>query len=568
MLLCSKTLRHILFLFLVIFACFKNSAMASGNGKCQTIFDSMALKEKFRDAYNYLLGLPIKSRLKVFASKAKIVSKFQGRETVVQEFIDELNFAVRKGVMTEAQATKIIRDSKIDIIKKHFTTNGKVEFRLTENDYIKVRLDSIRQKLMTSKRASADKIDAALSNGHFLNFKQDSATFEKMFFDIEDTFDSALKKLPSGTVDDLLDYLIFLGHQHERDFALGLRQFPSFLKSPDDYGSLVKKFIKLQESTVKFGKEEELRLTKILLKRGKSKNVARKVAKRMAQRNVKQYENRLFSCNSRRPGPERRTAGKNFTKFAIGLGITSTIGVYSYRNWDKEKDNKWLGVLGLDIVTAAILSFVRSKLLASGSPLAEKVTGSIFGLGFLGTVGSTYAVDGTLKYGFSKVYGSLLGMSDEEADAKLKEYFKDPKRVESLEKLYLVLEKYNMHEHYINAIPKVSEAFANGEIGEDFFDDQEVKEFLIKGLIQSEYDENKGFLSTGSHDSDLYLFDRIWFVPMTMRSVAVNLFIYKVLCVNGEKPINAFMKASAIAVAEQAIFTPLYYKAREWATGI
>lgn len=547
------------------------SAEASFSSKvkdCLQFFGQVLKKGDRRKAFNVVLKLPSYVRLKILTIRGKLVKDLITRERIVQSFVDELNFVVRMGHMTEAEATTLIRETKLDIIQKYFTKDGKVEFKLVEDDYIKSRLQEIRKNVEESGVVLTSNLDDAFQEAQYLNLRYDHNTLEQVFKEMESTFRKTFNDPKSGNTDRLVQYLDFLSYQGERDFIRGLREINTVALPSDVHGKMVKKFFNIQSRIERYELAEAQSLKRIAVSKGKSPIVAERFANKMAANKARRLEELTYACKTKKFTPERQQAAKNFTKFSVGLGIASTSAFFAISNWDKDKDGQWYGKLSFEVFAAVVLSWVRAKILSAQNAHVDQFFKAFFGNNVVSTGVQTYATDSVLKYGAANAYAELFGVSEEEANMQLQEYFTVDSRREAVEKLYHVMEEYQMHDKYAKAMEKVSIAYANGELSDDLFKDEEVKEYLLQSIVQLEYDETKGALNTGSHQNDLYVFDRLWFLQATPRSLAISYFIYRTLCLGKNTPVKAFAKAFAIASLERVIFDPLYFKVRKWATGI
>ena len=172
-----------------------------------------------------------------------------------------------------------------------------------------------------------------------------------------------------------------------------------------------------------------------------------------------------------------------------------------------------------------------------------------------------------LKYGSSSIYARLFGVSEKEAEQKFKSYFNTPDKIKAVEDLYLTIKKYGLDEKYVQEIKKISSLIESGMLNEETINQDDIKNYLLAGIVQQDYDKKKGLLSTGSVEGDLFLFDRLWFIPGTARGLYVNYYIYRMLCLGKMSPYRTFLGALGISAVERLIFGPSFYLLRKKATG-
>jgi len=271
---------------------------------------------------------------------------------------------------------------------------------------------------------------------------------------------------------------------------------------------------------------------------------------------LKTYENLSLSCRSKGQTFAKRQAAKNGTKFFMGVGLVSTSGSYFYNNWDKEKDSKWYGNLGYDIVTASIFNFAFAKILGNNQS------------GFATTSVKSYATFAGLDFLSAQAYSELFGVSKDDAVERLNEIVAQPEAREKLEQLFNELESEDLDGDVQKVITDLSQLNEVSSL-EEMLASEETREKLIEAISLDMYYKDSGdWIRTGDKGTDRYLFHRAYDSIGTPKGIAVGMVIFNILCRDATNPKKALAKALSIYIADKIASDFIYYKLRRKAINL
>ncbi|MFT6604685.1 MAG: hypothetical protein ACJARO_002209 [Bacteriovoracaceae bacterium] len=282
-----------------------------------------------------------------------------------------------------------------------------------------------------------------------------------------------------------------------------------------------------------------------------------------------------YGCRSTKWTPERKAAGNTFKKFTIGIGLASSIGAYTYQNYDRDIDAKWIGRLGYELTAGVLVGLVASKIVSNpeNSPVALALKKYFFSRG-------TGLVD-------MFAYGSLFGISNEQAQERLDNLMKDPNRRAEIEKLRQYMDQKNLYQKFKESFIEKVKNFKQSGVGvenkgdgmitepvsgnsinwdsmtEEDLEDDEIQNLLMTSIISQMYDEQKGdLIATGNVGSDRFAFHAAYGALLLPKDTFVSLYIYNTLCMGAMNPKAALIKAIGIFSLNRIIFDQIYYFSR------
>lgn len=385
---------------------------------------------------------------------------------------------------------------------------------------------------------------------------------------------AALEKKPSKK--EFTSYLHFLDIVRDKNKLKFIDEL-SEISNPEYKSSLMKKHRKIQGI---ISKEEEKQGTKLSKKIAEEnpglspKEVEVRVSKEMNEY-MKKYERLTYGCRSTKWTPERKAAAASFKKFTIGIGLASSIGAYTYQNYDREIDAKWIGRLGYELTAGTLIGLVASKIVSNpdNSPVALALKKYFFSR-------TTGLVD-------MVAYGAMFGISDEEAKTRLDNIMKDPNRRAEIEKLRQYMDQKNLYqkfkESFIEKVKnfkqsnqslentgegKITESISGNSINWDDMttedlEDEEIQNLLMTSIVSQMYDEQKGdLIATGNAGSDRYTFHAAYGALLLPKDTFISLYIYNTLCMGALNPKPAMLKAIGVFSLNRIIFDQIYYFSR------
>ncbi len=267
----------------------------------------------------------------------------------------------------------------------------------------------------------------------------------------------------------------------------------------------------------------------------------------------KVYEHLSNGCRGNIQTPEGKLAAKKFAKFRLLMGTVNTVGMYTYFNWDKEKDMSWFGKLGYEIGVSMIMSWINSKIITNP--------------------GSTYLQKGLMNYGSYAVsdiatafgYTQFFGTTDKEIQQRFEELKKDPEFEQKIKELFKFLEEQKVDQNFLEAFNRnfTDKTFDPEKLTPEDLNSPEIRDVLMETMSAQLYEENAGeHLQTGSVGVDRYSFARLYGLYAVPKGIAVNLWIYRILCMSTLNPQAAYLKAGLIYMTDSLTNNAIYYKFR------
>ncbi|MFT6071061.1 MAG: hypothetical protein ACJAT2_002706 [Bacteriovoracaceae bacterium] len=385
---------------------------------------------------------------------------------------------------------------------------------------------------------------------------------------------ASLEKKPSKK--EFTSFLHFLDIVRDKNRLKFVEEL-SEISNPEYSSTLMKKHRKIQKLIAKEESRESKKIAQKIVEENpglSSKEVKVKVSKEM-DAYMKKYERLAYGCRSTKWTPERKAAGNTFKKFTIGIGLASSIGAYTYQNYDRDIDAKWIGRLGYELTAGVLVGLVASKIVSNpeNSPVALALKKYFFSRG-------TGLVD-------MFAYGSLFGISNEQAQERLDNLMKDPNRRAEIEKLRQYMDQKNLYQKFKESFIEKVKNFKQSGVGvenkgdgmitepvsgnsinwdsmtEEDLEDDEIQNLLMTSIISQMYDEQKGdLIATGNVGSDRFAFHAAYGALLLPKDTFVSLYIYNTLCMGAMNPKAALIKAIGIFSLNRIIFDQIYYFSR------
>lgn len=381
------------------------------------------------------------------------------------------------------------------------------------------------------------------------------------FPDDAKVFFSSLKKLPQDDngirlVESYIAYCKSFDHLNRKRAYSDVR----YLFAAPKHHKKSKHVQKFYKMTKKFDAYERkiekqmFRKTSRMHAPKKAKELAAKKARH--QREI--YEKLTYGCRAKKMTPEHRMAARRFKQFYITIGFGATIGTYSYNNWDKEKDAKWFGNLGYDIVVQTALRWLSAKIQSNPhSPYLEKIFQS-------------YTMNSVVDSGMAVTYSYLFGVSDEASQERYDKLKQDPNFDENIQKLIKFLEKEEFDKKFVKTLGGylIKEDSEQGEIlrreiKKDDLGDDEIKALILKAIARQIYQEGQGeWIRTGNRGMDRYVWNRLYTPYTTASSIAIGYLMYNTLCMGMNNPAVAVLKSLAIYTTHKVVSDSIGYYIR------
>ena len=366
---------------------------------------------------------------------------------------------------------------------------------------------------------------------------------------------STLEKKPSES--ELDSFLLFLDSLREKNQLKAIAEMDE-LTNPDTKAKFMRKHQKIQ---------------KIIDKERKKVVSSDGTLTPKMMNHMERYEKLAYGCRSTKWTPERKAAGASFKKFTIGIGLASSIGAYTYQNWDREFDGVWIGRLGYELTVGTLVGLIGSRIVSNpeNTPMALALKRYFLSRG-------TGLVD-------MFAYGALFGISDEEARQRLTAIMEDPERKVEIEKLRKYMDEKNLYQKFkerffeklaefkdsgeeLNGDGKINDPISKKSIDWDDLtaedlQNEEIQNVLLTAIMQQMYDEQKGdLIATGNAGSDRYAFHAAYGAIMLPKDTFISLYIYNTLCMGALNPKAAMIKAIGVFTLNRIIFDQVYYYIR------
>lgn len=354
-------------------------------------------------------------------------------------------------------------------------------------------------------------------------------------------------------VNHALNYMSSLSEVDRMSLAL---QFKQIL----DIEPTHKLFKRFRKNLTKFSKYES-RVLKEMQKEIREQNPKLSEeeifsqAKNASKEQRKIYENLSYGCkgNSGVESEEQKIAANKFRRFKSIMGMATNITMYSYFNWDKEKDFTWFAKFGYDISMGQAMNYVNSKIVTNNKDSY-----------FMKSL-KNYGVYSVSDLGSSLLYSKIFGDSNEDIETLLAELQKDPNFKEEMKKLHKVLDDAKANENLVNRMEYLftDKEFDPEKITPKDLESPEMRELFLELIAKRIYYENMGgVIQTGSPAYDRFAFSRLYGVVASTKGMAINLVIYNILCMGGANPALAYLKAGSVFIIDNLITCYYYYKFR------
>lgn len=357
------------------------------------------------------------------------------------------------------------------------------------------------------------------------------------------------------SVDDIPSALSYMASMSEKDKGIFLKQIKTIGdKNPSH--TLVRKF---QKNLKRFALKEENARNEIIEALTKERSdlgldKIKEQARKQAREERRIFENLYNSCKGGTNSESQENASKKFRRFRAVMGMSSNIVMYSYTNWDKNKDFNWFAKLGYELAMGEAMGYLNTKIVTNPKASYWKKAAKNYGV---------FSVSDAAN---SALYGKLFGVSNKAAEKKIEDLKMDPQFQAEAKRLHELLDQMKADE---GLLTKINAAFTNADYDPEKLtpkdlEDPEMHALFLEIMSRDLYYESAGgLIQTGSTGMDRYTFSRLYGVIASTKGMAVNLMIYHILCMGGANPQQAYLKAGALYVVDNLITSYYYYKFRK-----
>jgi hypothetical protein len=388
--------------------------------------------------------------------------------------------------------------------------------------------------------------------------------------------DVLLEKIPASDIDleKLRSYIRYVSTLRDKAKNRGIEEVAQ-LFTPATSGEKSKIVIDFEKLQIYIDKKR-IKKYKTELKKLRRKNPSEsideldKLAKKSSHQFRDKYEKLTYGCRSFKNTPEKKVASKQFKKFVMSIGIASSVGGYTYSNYDRDIDADWFGKLGYELSISVLSNFLGARILTNSS-------NTVFMMGL-----KSYLLSRSFGVIDMGLYSTLFSGSQEEAQnrldqmmsredihsevTELSEFLKNEKTFAKYKRMIIAhvksLLKHNSlapEENY--KLDYSSFDFEN--LRPEDLDDPEIQELVIAAILAQEYEENRGqIIATGDVGADRFSFHAAYGLAMLPKDMATNLYIYRTLCLGQLNPKVALMKAVGLYTINRVVFDQLYYFVR------
>lgn len=281
----------------------------------------------------------------------------------------------------------------------------------------------------------------------------------------------------------------------------------------------------------------------------KNQNKVKKYIEKNGAAQGRIYQKLLYSCQARGGSLEKTVTNKRFFQTVIGLELTISSGAYFFVHRDEEKTDEWYKKFTAEILLKLAIAGARSGITTMSTVEWYKKALQDYSLGVINDVAPALG------------YSAAFSPSQKELKEKVDQMLDDPEFQIKVKKLEDILKEDGLLDKYkaqVTTPDGLSVAI------DEIKTNEEAKELLMDALAKNIYEEKEGdWIQTGDVGLDRYSFNRIWGLNSSVRNIAVNLLIYKTLCMGKLNPKESYLTAIGIYSANKLISEPLYQSLRE-----
>ena len=310
-----------------------------------------------------------------------------------------------------------------------------------------------------------------------------------------------------------------------------------------------------------------------------AKKMSATEAKEKAYQDRLSYEELVYGCASLQKNAVHQKAAQRFKLFYVGSSFVVSSSMYFALNWDKPKDGRWFGIWGYDAIMGMIMRYIVAQIRANPqdsllakwnknfivSAIADVVLSNLFVVFFgktpqLPVVNNDdlmELVDRHVQTGFkaSEIQDKLAGGKPFTPKLNLTS--------DELSELWPLWKKY------FETAVKEGQVVLNDK---SLTDDEQMivlaNHFIEKSLAKNAFGEqlaSKAWFDTGSSGLDRYIYHRLFFIAFGMPTLALSVWMYHILCVGRDHPMQALIQASVLYALDKVIFDYLYFQFRRHA---
>jgi hypothetical protein len=382
-----------------------------------------------------------------------------------------------------------------------------------------------------------------------------------------------LEKVPNKKIDlkKLRSYTNYLTTLKNKQKNRGIEELADLFLFPENKrkSQIVKDFEKLQIFiNKKYSNQLRIDLKKLIKKNPEeSLTKLRKLAKKSSKEFRTKYEKLTYGCRANKATPEKKTASRLFKRFVMSIGVASSIGGYTYANYDRDFNSQWFGKLGYELSIGMVSNYLGARVLTNPNNtvvrmgLQRYLLARSFGVVDMGLYSTFFSGNQDAAEQRLEQLRSSDNIREEISD--LSAYLKDEKTLVKYKRMLIENIKSLLRNNEIAPeenykIDYSSFDFTN--LRAEDLDNLEVQEMIIAAILAQEYEENRGdIIATGDVGADRFSFHAAYGLVMMPKDIATNLYIYKVLCMGQINPRAALMKAVGLYTLNRVVFDQLYY---------
>ncbi|MFW5887846.1 MAG: hypothetical protein ACOCUH_03505, partial [Bacteriovoracia bacterium] len=273
----------------------------------------------------------------------------------------------------------------------------------------------------------------------------------------------------------------------------------------------------------------------------------KKQAGQLAKKDTDNYRFLRLRCQARAPSPQRKFATGQFKRFALGVSIASSVLMYAFVNWDKEKDAKWYGKISYDLMWGIFFRVLTSAIVTNPNDPNWIMMSKSIGVGTF--------FDAFEAFGFVKIFA---GATNEEIEKQFEKVKNDRELMARVDEIISYLENDEEIRDYIDQLLTTENGIPR-EMTVGDLEDNYLYDHLMEG-IASQVDQDKMIKR--------YTFHRFYSISYGAASgLLVGKWVYNILCHNKNNPALGLVKALGVFAAEKVVSKLSYYAARSAYTG-
>lgn len=477
------------------------------------------IKNVFNKIGHQLKLLKYKTRLQFIELLAKyhFFSSSSNRQLT-----DLLNYAHTNNLLTEDDLLKMT--TKLDQFGMPPVVFSKGKFYPTLDDTLALEDEIIKLIELFPTEFRAKMTFEFIGD----NLDKNKMQLNKRELDVLSRVSSQIKN--ADDIQRLLSYIGYVRTEKKNDYEAALLEISSLFAPEEEQAKFIRKFYQSQE--------------KIEKSWGKFQKKYQKEPPNKILEMKSLHEKLFYSCNAKTSNGHKSVTNKRFFKTIMGIEAFIIPATYVTTHWEDEKDKEWYKKFIFEMFIKILPMTARSGMIAiSGQSVAHKII-------------QDYSAMIVADISPSIAYSKAMSPSEKDLEKKLISIYNSPKFQEELKELISI---YNdeLEKGKLEKVLKNEDG--NFKNYQELSNNDEAKELLLHALSVEMYKENQGdWIVTGDVGLDRYVFNRLWSLQGSVRTILVNLFIYDRLCMGELNPQSAYTEAVAAYSINRLIFEPGY----------